>query len=104
MSWNSAGNYFENHERSEYHYDCTTGIKEVEQQAFFKVYPNPATDQITIQTKVNARFIVYDYSGRTVINSFDVKNEEQLSIGDLKAGIYFLKAEGYPGVKKFIKQ
>lgn len=73
----------------------------------FKIYPNPATDFITIEvnniqiSSVN----VYDILGKNVISKNSLDNNT-LSISNLKKGVYFLKieAEGITSTKKIIKE
>lgn len=64
----------------------------------FNVYPNPATSQLNFGTKVSGSLI--DVSGRVAVK---FEQQSSISVADLRAGIYFLKAEGYM-VEKVIIQ
>ncbi len=72
----------------------------------FAVYPNPVNDVVNISSLNNSEITkvsITDINGRVVreINS----NVSSISVGDLNAGIYFLKintAEGV-GTSKFVK-
>ncbi len=72
----------------------------------FSVYPNPVNDMVSISNLNNAeitKVLITDINGRVVkeVNS----NVSSVSVGDLNAGIYFLKintAEGI-GTSKFVK-
>jgi hypothetical protein len=72
------------------------------------LYPNPAVDRITItplSVDVEA-FEIYDLSGRLILttNYSGQSNQVDLNIGDLKAGVYFVRARGEAGARKFVKQ
>lgn len=72
------------------------------------LYPNPALDRITItpfSTEVES-FEIYDISGRLVLttNYSGHSNQIDLNIGNLKAGVYFVRARGEAGARKFVKQ
>ncbi len=77
------------------------GIEEIETSMNLQVYPNPATDQITIsQPEGNEnRFetiSVFDLHGKLCKTVAGVKGENQIiiSIADLPAGEYMIVAEG----------
>lgn len=72
----------------------------------FSIYPNPVNDMVTISSLNNseiAKVSITDINGRTVkeVNS----NVSNISVGDLNAGIYFLKVTTSEGVgtSKFVK-
>jgi len=76
----------------------------------FAVYPNPADNVINISNKNNTtlnQVQVTDLNGRVVksVNVNGVANT-QINIGDLNAGVYFLKVTNSQGVgtTKFIKK
>jgi len=86
--------------------DATLGI--AENTVFdFKLYPNPATDVITIQSgsiKVST-VEVYDILGKNVIAQNDFTNTNiTVNVSELKAGIYFVKiyANNSSSTKKII--
>lgn len=70
-----------------------------------KIYPNPTSHQLTIDTelKVN-KIIISDLTGKT-IKTF-IQNTNTLSIEDLTYGVYFIKliTDEQMIIKKFIKQ
>ncbi len=58
-----------------------------------KVYPNPATDQITVEAIANVRNItLINYLGQPVMN-MDVNGQssQQLNVSNLESGIYFVR-------------
>lgn len=92
-------------------YDCgdsvTVGIAELEENRYFRVYPNPASEILTIEwPDASAREEIHMYSatGR-LIRKATVKGTLQLRISDLPNGLYFLLSPTHPrAVEKFIKQ
>ena len=65
------------------------------------VYPNPATEFITISgVEKYASAIIYDLKGR-LIKKVVLTKEDQIPIADLDAGIYFLKVGAF--TTKFVK-
>jgi len=76
-------------------------IKNVE----FKIYPNPSTNLLTVETKLNILQInIVDITGK-MINSF-VPTSNTFSINSLSSGIYFIRIIGEDNLstKKFVKQ
>ncbi|MDP2685858.1 MAG: T9SS type A sorting domain-containing protein [Aequorivita sp.] len=70
----------------------------------FKIFPNPASDYLNIQTKASEyNFSIYNSLGQ-VMNANSVEN--RIDISNLSNGIYFIKIETESGsaTKKFIKQ
>lgn len=73
----------------------------------FKIYPNPASDFITIESnnlKVSA-IAIYDILGKQVLSQKEL-TDNQLDVSNLKNGIYFLNisANGNSITKKVIIQ
>ena len=84
-------------------YKTTTGIEEAKKEAKLSVYPNPAVDHITlfgIPPKVRA-VLVANSHGAIVKDKVDVNDEIQ--IGDLKPGLYWLLLQDEAGVQSTIK-
>jgi uncharacterized repeat protein (TIGR02543 family) len=70
-------------------FEPEVGITELETSAV-AVYPNPATDNITITLPENvpqAVFTLYDMQGKVLIRK-DVINEEMVSVDNLATGMY----------------
>uniref|UniRef100_UPI00404B8472 lamin tail domain-containing protein n=1 Tax=Flavobacterium sp. TaxID=239 RepID=UPI00404B8472 len=68
-----------------------------------KMYPNPATDNITIQTPANLikNVAIYNVLGKEVLNTMTTEN---VSISSLNAGIYIVKIteNGITATRKLI--
>ena len=84
--------------------DCITitvsgvGIQDVEASQF-SIYPNPATDILTIEGEGLAE--VYNALGQLVISE-NVNGNAQLNVSNLETGVYFVRMNG--GSQRFIKK
>jgi hypothetical protein len=71
-----------------------TGIDEAGASASVQIFPNPATEFITVKfnqaNTINA--VVTDINGR-IVKEVVVKSNERVNISDLGTGLYFLKPE-----------
>jgi hypothetical protein len=75
----------------------------------FNIFPNPATDQITIQNflnKTDCNITLYNISGSQIFKKIMKTNEMILNINYLPSGIYFLQitGENIEEIKKVIKK
>ena len=71
----------------------------------FSIYPNPSKNNIFIDSKDLQTINIYDISGMLVKQLANTNH--QIDISNLKAGIYFLKAESVDGEivgGSFVKQ
>ncbi|MBN8702238.1 MAG: T9SS type A sorting domain-containing protein [Bacteroidetes bacterium] len=71
------------------------------------IYPNPATDVLTLKTTLtgNAVITIYNYNGVAVKTVQATEQETKLNISELPAGIYFVEmvGNGNKEVNKIIK-
>ncbi|WP_158849464.1 T9SS type A sorting domain-containing protein [Algibacter sp. L1A34] len=66
----------------------------------FKIYPNPTSNYINVESKIDVdRFEIYDLSGKKVLSS---NNYEKINVEDLSKGLYLLKA--FSGIKHITKK
>lgn len=77
----------------------STGNIEFTEQNQISVYPNPCVDELYIQNSMSGNelsFTITDYTGKVLAieNSSDYLIKADNLIGNLPAGIYFLKIEG----------
>lgn len=84
-----------------------TGIEEASINSSFRVYPNPAASELSIDaSSFNSAFTVeiYDIAGKKM--EFTRKNENALNISNLPSGLYILKLKGdnTTAYQKFVKQ
>lgn len=72
----------------------------------FQLYPNPATDDITVSFKKNISGTVSlcDLQGRIILTQVISGTENSISLKDISAGIYFVKAQSELGfeIKKIV--
>lgn len=91
-------------------FSIITGVdEEPEMNTEVRLYPNPASAVLNIQTETpgSKTASVYNLSGGLVLKTSIDDGREQISIAHLPAGIYLLKLEmqGYPPfVRQFIKK
>jgi len=76
---------------------------------FLKVFPNPATDKITVSSSAitgNSQLSIFNVSGEKVMERQLTNTETQLDIGALPRGVYFVRVqdEKRVEVEKIIKQ
>jgi hypothetical protein len=83
-------------------FDRTTGIETLGMSPI-KIYPNPATENITVTLPENisqAVFTLYDMQGKELIKR-EIGNQEKVLVNALSVGIYIYKItttkEGYTG-------
>ncbi|MDD5569610.1 MAG: thiol protease/hemagglutinin PrtT [Bacteroidales bacterium] len=91
-------------------YNANMDIKEKSftENILFNVYPNPATDKITIelpQTSKQSTIAIYNISGQEIKKLQAVSHELRVDVSDLSSGIYFIKIVNENGVSigKFVK-
>lgn len=74
-----------------------------EETTRFKLYPNPASDQLTIETDRAARIAILSIYGKTVYSGTLDKGDNQIDISDFKSGVYFIRTS--TGLsKRFVKR
>jgi hypothetical protein len=82
----------------------TTSIYE-NSNSFFSIFPNPASDQITIETNeslMGSEFAIYNSIGKSVLKGSITSKETIVDLNDLATGIYILRINKQ--VYKVIKQ
>ena len=58
----------------------------------FKIFPNPASDQIKISTTIPLVFEILDVEGQIIKAIYSTNNETTIDLTNLSKGIYILKA------------
>jgi hypothetical protein len=89
---------------------CNLGVtvavkKETEDN--IAVYPNPATNSITIKGKYQLTNIkIFDVTGREVLQTSVISNQATININQLSKGIYFVRIATSIGTSncKFVKE
>ena len=85
-------------------FDCSSiGMDDVEFNFVeAKVYPNPAIDYLSIETKEVVQMLeVYDALGRKAISKTPNQNNFSLDISNLEKGIYILKLQNKGGIGNY---
>lgn len=88
--------------------NASTGIRSVDGIERLSAYPNPVHNFLNVRTPADmagSRFIVYDQSGRQVMEGILDGGTTRLSADHLAAGTYFIKLNGSDvEVIKFVKK
>ena len=82
----------------------TLGIDDVASDITFGIYPNPATDRLSVSCNEAVREVsVMDVAGRTVMT---LSNTNNIDVSGLAAGVYMVRVatENGVGVQKFVKE
>ena len=71
-----------------------------------KVYPNPASDQITVENLQNGRVEILNITGSVLISQQITSNKATIAVNEFPTGVYILKtiSNGNTTTRKFIKQ
>ena len=103
-NWIIENRYFEVLPPTNGTFDCSSiGMDDVEFNFVeAKVYPNPAIDYLSIETKeMVQRLEVYDALGRRAISKAPNQNNFSLDISNLEKGIYILKLQTKEGIGSY---
>ena len=85
---------------------CTEGINQIAKQAGnIKIYPNPATTSLTIQSPniINQITITNLLGQRVYAHEYNPSTSLQVDVSGLQSGVYFVKVNG-ADVRKFLKE
>ena len=83
-----------------------TGIKEDFKDVYLMMYPNPATDNLTIQTTEQGIIEILNIEGQLMESIAVNGNKTNINVSTLPDGVYFveMKTEKGIAVKKFVKE
>lgn len=84
----------------------TTAIDGKEKTSLGKLYPVPAQDQLTIESRAEA-YEIFSMNGQLLAKGKLTKQRQQVSLQHLPAGMYLLKLshpDAETDIRKFIKQ
>ena len=74
---------------------CTpVGINEVENESIWSVYPNPASERITVvlnELKPNSKMEISDITGKKLHAQFINEKSTEIKTNNFESGIYFIK-------------
>jgi hypothetical protein len=85
----------------------TVGMADRSQNLFWSIFPNPATETITIQFTngtLSEPIQIYNTLGR-ITKEIEVQSKMEINIADLPNGLYYIRMKNHSeSVLKFIKQ
>ena len=86
-------------------FEPVTGIDEADGESWV-LYPNPATDAVTIVGVSQATVTINDLTGRTIAVHNVAEGNRTIDVSNLAAGAYFLHitSDGISAVRKLIKK
>lgn len=82
--------------------EAVLGMTE-EQLNAISIYPNPASDVLTVNGAEGANVTVTDAQGKTVYSSTMSNTVETINVENLESGIYFINFEGNKTMKFIVK-
>ena len=85
---------------------CLEGIDDVETDSY-KLYPNPATDEVGVDCPGNCTLSIYNALGGIVLSTNVEAGSTRVSLADLPAGVYVVQFETIGGSvirKRLIRQ
>jgi hypothetical protein len=62
-----------------------------------QVFPNPASENVTVKNAANSRFRLFESTGKLVCDRSIEKSEEKTDISSYAKGIYFMTLSGDAG-------
>ena len=84
---------------SNYKTNITTSIDYLNELKEYKIYPNPANNNITVYTTEIAKSIeITDVLGNTVLTVMPQSNSETINVQSLNKGVYFVKTSNSKGI------
>lgn len=84
--------------------DANTGVPANKDVGGIKIYPNPTSNVLFIESLTNSlKYNIFDLSGRLIYSGVLTASLDQLDISHYKKGLYILNFEGNKAIK-FIKK
>lgn len=105
--WNNTGTKIIYGDSVYYYFHTVTGINDlIEPNESVNVYPNPATDNLTIEASQNSAIEILNIEGQLIKSIAAVAGNTKIDVSSLNAGMYFMEIKTGKGVavKKFIKE
>jgi hypothetical protein len=109
--WNSTTSLWNTYNESQYHYsDHTASISENNSDFALKIFPNPASDIVTLNidntNNADLTLNIYNVIGALVKTETLEQNRQQINIGNLTNGIYLveIKSKEWTKIQKLIIQ
>jgi PKD repeat protein len=82
-----------------------TGIEAVQSNGVWRVFPNPFSNELSIESSVASKLMLFDLNGSLVLESDLNSGQNKINTEQLKAGVYTLKALSADGAwrARFVK-
>lgn len=77
------------------------GISGEDKTSKMRVYPNPFTNELSVEVEEAADLVVIDLTGRTVLNIKVQKGMSNVNTANLKAGVYIVQCTSNGSVSRF---
>ncbi len=61
--------------------------------ADLRIYPNPASDYLIVESATKANIKMIDMNGRVIFSNVALTDKAEINVADLAAGMYFIKIE-----------
>ncbi len=68
----------------------------------FRVYPNPASDVLHVETDGTAMFSLIDQSGKILLTTVNINGKGSIDISGIASGLYYLKNNSAGTVQKVV--
>jgi hypothetical protein len=82
----------------------SVGINENTYNFVIKLQPNPADDQLNINSNIDIKTIeILDITGKTIQTLPTINKTNFIDVKDLASGLYFLKITGVEGKAQTVK-
>lgn len=103
--WNTESGNWENLQRSSYTYSKTGEMIEdwMDNNKQVELFPNPATETLTIRSLPKGKITVHDALGKVVFESDNTEPELKLDVTKWEIGVYTVQVNGNE-TEKFVKQ
>ncbi len=81
--------------------DCSVGLNELN-DASVSIYPNPATDNFTVKSKLAAKISLIGIDGKNIeTKTVNNNTEVNFDLTNLNSGVYFLHVSNANGLSTF---
>ena len=85
--------FVESNPSNEVYVDWTTGVEELSDIQGIEIYPNPTSNQLTIEGKAINQVVVFNLMGQEMLRQNVNANKAVVSMGLLPEGTYFVRIE-----------